>query len=190
MCRMHQLLLVACTVCLSWLLMQAVHEAGHILHAVLSGGAVAKVVLHPLTISRTDLAHNPDPLFVSLGGALWGCLVPLAVASAANLKKLTCAPLLRFFAGFCLIANSVYLGTGAVYPVGDADDLICYGVPKWVLALFGVAAIPAGLCCWNGLGPYFGFGAKKGEVDRRAAFAVAALLGLLVVLELTCSPAA
>jgi hypothetical protein len=49
----------------SWLLMQAVHESGHVLGARLGGGTVAQVVLHPLTISRTDLAANPHPLLVA-----------------------------------------------------------------------------------------------------------------------------
>jgi len=41
--RVHQLLLIATFVPLCWLTMQAVHELGHVVFAV-----VAKVVLHPL----------------------------------------------------------------------------------------------------------------------------------------------
>jgi hypothetical protein len=39
--------------------MQAVHEFGQVAGAWLAGRQVARVVLPPLTLSRTDLAHNP-----------------------------------------------------------------------------------------------------------------------------------
>ena len=64
MTRLLQIVLIGSTVVGSWLGMQAVHEAGHVLGAWLTGGRVARVVLHPLTISRTDLAENPWPLAV------------------------------------------------------------------------------------------------------------------------------
>ena len=60
----------------SWLGMMLVHEAGHVLHAWVSGGTVTKVVLGPLVISRTDVNPNPHPLFEIWGGPVWGCLVP------------------------------------------------------------------------------------------------------------------
>ena len=71
--RASIILLGLSTVLLSWLWMMAVHEFGHVLHAWLSGGTVAKGVLHPLTISRTDVAPDPQPLFVVWGGPIWGC---------------------------------------------------------------------------------------------------------------------
>jgi hypothetical protein len=62
--RTHQLLLIATFVPLCWLLMQAVHELGHVVAVVATGGAVERVVLHPLTISRTDTSGSSHPLFV------------------------------------------------------------------------------------------------------------------------------
>ena len=48
----------------AWLGMQQVHELGHVIGALVTGAQIESVVLHPLTISRTDLAHNPLPLVV------------------------------------------------------------------------------------------------------------------------------
>ena len=81
--RLHQALLMGSTLVLSWLGMMAVHEFGHVLGAWLSGGTIAKVVLHPLTISRTDLAHNPHPLLVVWAGPAVGVLLPLLAWGAA-----------------------------------------------------------------------------------------------------------
>jgi hypothetical protein len=182
--RLFQVLLIGSTLGFSWLAMMAVHEFGHVLHAWLSGGTVARVVLHPLDFSRTDLAHNPQPLFVAWGGAVWGCALPLLLLAVVRLLRWPWAYLVGFFAGFCLIANGGYLGGGALLGAGDAADLLRHGAPRWVLLLFGVATIAWGLGLWHGLGPHFGLGPARGHVDRRAAMGVTAALGVLVVLEL------
>ena len=102
---------------LSWFGMQAVHESGHVVAAWASGGRVDRVVLVPWSISRTDLAFNPLPLIVAWGGPLVGTLAPLAAWLMTRVLHLPGRFLLRFFAGFCLVANGVYIGAGVVYPV-------------------------------------------------------------------------
>src|SRR5271165_6671379 len=82
--RVHQAVLIFSTLLGSWLGMQDVHELGHVVAAWLTGGRVAKVVLDPLTISRTDLAENPRPLAVVWGGPTLGVAMPLAVWLAAR----------------------------------------------------------------------------------------------------------
>jgi Peptidase M50B-like len=69
--RLNQIVLILSTVLGSWLGMQAIHESGHVFGAWLTGGRVTRVVLHPLTISRTDLAHNPSPLAVVWAGPVF-----------------------------------------------------------------------------------------------------------------------
>ncbi len=185
--RWFQILLITSTLALSWLAMMAVHELGHVVHLGLSGGTVEKVVLHPLAISRTDAGANPHPLAVAWGGAIWGCLIPLAVLLAARRLAPSHAYLARFFAGFCLIANGAYLAADAFVRGGDGRDLIAHGTPPWVLIVFGVTALTGGLWLWNGLGPHFGLGEARGRVDRRAACGVAAALAAVIVLEVALS---
>src|SRR5256885_1670691 len=76
--RFHQVVLISSLLPLSWLGMMAVHEAGHIAAAWLTGGKVVRVVLYPLTISRTDVDPNPNPLAVTWAGPAVGALLPLA----------------------------------------------------------------------------------------------------------------
>src|SRR5947209_16580674 len=99
--------------------MQAVHESGHVLGAWLTGGRVARVVLHPLTISRTDLVSNPNPLAVVWAGPVVGAVAPLGLWGLAAAARLTAAFVLRFFAGFCLLANGLYIGVGSLDRIGD-----------------------------------------------------------------------
>ena len=74
-----RILFVISTLSLSWLGMMAVHELGHIAVALLTGGKVVRVVLHPAAISRTDVSPNPSPLLVAWGGPLVGCLIPVVL---------------------------------------------------------------------------------------------------------------
>src|SRR3954465_3741643 len=99
----YQVVLISSTLLGSWLAMQAVHESGHVLGAWLTGGRVARVVLNPLPISRTDLADNPRPLLVVWAGPVVGVAVPLLLWAMAAAVRLTGAFVLRFFAGFCLL---------------------------------------------------------------------------------------
>jgi hypothetical protein len=180
--RLPQLALLIATLLASWLGMQAIHELGHVLGAVLGGGRIERVVLHPLTISRTDLASDPRPLLTVWAGPIFGVLLPLALWGIAVRTRMPCSFLVRFFAGFCLIANGAYLLGGSFDGIGDCGVMLRHGSPIWTLWLFGVVTIPAGLALWHKQGPHFGLGDAKGKVDPRAAVAavVAAVLFLLL----------
>jgi len=149
--RLYQIVLIASTLGLSWLGMQAVLELGHVLGALAGGERVERVVLHPLAISRTDALHDRHPLLVIWGGPVVGVLLPLGAFGLARQVLHRRAYLLRFFAGFCLLANGVYLGVGSFEGVGDAGDLLRYGAPRWMLILFGLICVPPGLALWHAL---------------------------------------
>jgi hypothetical protein len=181
--RADQFVLIGSTVPLAWLTMMAVHEGGHVVGALLTGGAVKMVVLHPLKISCTALSHNPHPLLVTWAGPVFGVLIPLAAFGVAAGIRMPGANLLRFFAGFCLIANGIYLGVGSIERIYDADDLLRHGSQTWHLWLFGAVTIPLGFLLWHRLGPYFGLGKARGQVSRGAAIVCLVLLVLVVGLE-------
>lgn len=172
------------TVFLAWLLMQGVHECGHVLGAWTTGGSVTKVVLHPLTISRTDVFPNPSPRWEIWAGPLGGSFFPLSAwMIARRLLDRGIATWLRFFAGFCLIANGAYLGYGIIEPIGDADELVRHGTPIWMLLAFAFATIPTGLLLWNGLGPAFGWGLNVDPISWKKVSAVVLVLILVIALE-------
>lgn len=180
--RLPQFLLILSTLLGSWLGMQAVHELGHILGARLTGGIVEQVVLHPLKLSRTDLSVNPHPLAVVWAGPMIGVIIPLLLWGIARLLRLSGAFVLRFFAGFCLIANGCYIGIGSFGRVGDCRVMLGHGSAAWQLWLFGLICIPLGLWLMNGLGKSFGLGPAGGSVSRPVmiitAIATAGLIAL------------
>ena len=145
--------------------MQAIHESGHVTAAYLTGGQVATVVLHPFTISRTDLSHNPKPAIVVWAGPVFGVLLPLALWGAAAGVRLPGVFVLRFFAGFCLVANGAYIAGGSFDGIGDCGEMLRHGSERWHLWLFGAGTVPAGFWLWHGQGKLFGLGTAREKVS-------------------------
>lgn len=183
--RIDQILLIGSFLGFSWLAMQAIHELGHVLGAVMTGGTVTKVVLHPCTISRTDVHPNPHALVEVWAGCLIGVLLPCGAYLLARVLRSPGLFLFRFFAGFCLIANGVYIGAAWLADGGaDAGDLLRLGATHWQLVLFGLVTVPLGFFLWNGLGTKFGLGTAHGSVSRTAAVISASLFLILATVEI------
>jgi hypothetical protein len=180
--RPHQAILIGSTLVGSWLGMQAVHEAGHVVCAWLTGGQVAKVVLHPLTFSRTDLAHNPRPLVVVWAGPILGSLAPLLLWCIAAAARMRGVFVLRFFAGFCLVANGAYIAGGSHFRIGDCGEMLRHGSPLWLLWLFGAVTAPIGLLLWHRQGSCFGLGLAEGQVDRWVGYGTLATCSILLAI--------
>lgn len=161
-----------------WLLMMCVHELGHVLAARATGGHVAGVELSPFRLSRTDVSPNPMPRTVAWAGPLFGAIAPTLAVALARLARRRAA-WLRAFAGFCLIANGLYLSTGVVMPVGDADDLRRMGVSVGMLGSVGLVLTAAGGLLWHQLGPLWG--ATAIAHDRRRGCARASVAALALV---------
>ncbi len=182
--RADQLLLIATLFPLCWLLMMAVHEGGHFLCATVTGGRVTSVVLHPCAISRTDVSPNPAPLIVCWGGSIVGCLLPLSGWWICRTLRWKFTFLVRFFCGFCLIANGAYIGVGSFDGVGDAGELLRLGMSPPILWGFGLLTVPTGFLIWHGTGSDFGLGKQRRSVDPAAPLLTAIFLIVVVALEL------
>jgi hypothetical protein len=133
--------------------MLAFHELGHIIHAWLMGGEGIRITFPLVGFSRTDLARNPHPLVVAAGGVVWGPVLPCVLWASAGSIGWKYTPILRFFAGFCLLANGGYLLSAAFEPAGDIEDMIRDGAAPGILIACGLAAMTAGLLAWHRLRP-------------------------------------
>jgi len=168
--------------------MMAVHELGHVLGAWATGAEVTKVVLHPLTISRTELGVNPRPLVVVWAGPLLGVVAPGAIWGCLRLRKSPAAPYAMFFTGFCLIANGIYIGAGWLGRVGDCGVMLQHGTPPWVMVAFGLATAPAGLLLWHRLGSLLDFLRHPERTPTAATRSLAPMLLLLLAVACLFSP--
>jgi len=182
--RLDQIVLAISFVAFSWLAMQAVHELGHVVGAWLTKGEVTKVALHPCIISRTDIGHNPYPSVVVWTGPIVGAVLPLLAFLAAKVCRSPGVYLFRFFAGFCLIANGVYIAFGPAEGATDTGVMMQHGSPRWLMLVFGILTAPLGLYLWHRQGKYFGLGEADGKVSRRAAVVSVLLLVAIAGIEL------
>jgi hypothetical protein len=150
--RSRQVLFVVSLLAASWLAMMAVHELGHVTGAIATGGTVRRIVLHPLSISRTDVAPNPYPGVVVWSGPVVGCALPTAILAVMPRRRRVAWRMMQFFTGFCLIANGAYLALGAAHRIGDCGEMLRTGTPLAAIVVVGIAAIGSGLTLWHRLG--------------------------------------
>lgn len=181
-----RIVLAISTILSSWLLMQIIHEAGHAIAAMFTGGSIRRIVLVPWELSRTDLILNPSPLIVCWAGPLVGTLLPILVWIIACIRRWRAEFWIRFCAGFCLIANGAYIGIGSWTLDGDAGDLLRSGSSTSHLISFGVITAPAGLMMWHGLGPDFGIGRNAQFINWNAATRSLLLLAAIIAVEIIC----
>jgi hypothetical protein len=162
--------------------MQLVHEFGHVLAAWATGGTVQRVVFHPLAISRTEVSPNPSPLSVAWAGPIVGAVLPALAAGICHWFGSRVRPYVEFFAGFCLIANGLYIGVGSFEGVGDAGDLLRLGAQQETLLLFGAIAFALGVWIWHRASGDFGFGTTPRVIRRNEATIAAATAVILTIL--------
>ena len=176
------MLLIGSWLSFCWLAMQAVHELGHVLAAWGMGASVEKVVLLPWTISRTDVSDPPCPQRYHLSGPVLGMVIPLILWAVSEIIKLPESFLLRFFAGFCLVANGVYLVAGILYPLTDSGRFLQSGGNVWILPALATPAILGGLALWNRQAKHFHLGTEKEEISSRSiAIALIGMSALIAV---------
>lgn len=179
--RFHKLLFSVSLVVLSWYGMMAVHEFGHVIGAILTGSTITQVVLHPLSISRTDVSPNPHPLVVVWLGPIVGSVVPLVLSQMMPKGNVSLRNIAQFFAGFCLIANGAYISIGSFDRVGDCDVMLRTGTPHWTMIAFGVFTVPLGLFLWHQCGSLKDFISNPSFVPLKLVYYVFGSLVVLVV---------
>jgi hypothetical protein len=135
------------TVLAWWWLMMAVHELGHVLGCLFTGATIEAVILWPWTISETVRSGSSAPLIDTWAGPVVGVLLPVLIWLGS--RRWRYAWWTGGWAGFCLVANGIYLGVGWIDEVGDAGDLLHLGMPVGLLAAVGSLGLVGGLWIWH-----------------------------------------
>ena len=185
--RTQQIIFILSWLGLCWYGMMAVHELGHVTGALVTGGQVQQVVLHPATISRTDVSPNPRPLVVVWCGPILGCGLPLLIWRLLVRRGETLSQLAAFFAGFCLIANGAYVAIGSLDGIGDSGVMLSHGSPAWTLVGFGAVTFPSGMLVWHRMGSVREFLASPAQIKFGLAFGTFAALALALALQFSLS---
>ena len=185
--RVRQILFGVVAISTCWFGMLVMHEMGHVIGALITGGTVERVVLHPLTISSTHVSPNPSPSVVVWLGPIWGATFPLAIAWLCPAETFWRA-LAVFFAGFCLIANGAYIGLGSFEQIGDCKEMADTGTSAGSMIALGLMCVPSGFYLWHGLGSFKNYFDKQNQIPAMVFFSITGFLALPLAIELIFSP--
>ena len=186
--RARQVVFIFLLLMFCWFLMMAFHELGHVVGAWSTGGEVRKLVLNPLTISRTEVDPNPRPGTVVWMGPILGSILPAFISAVVPRKIVALKKTCNFFAGFCLIANGAYISFGVIDEVGDCRQMLQTGSPTWLLVLFGLLSIPTGLWLWHRLGSVKEFLRDPTAIPDFLTWTIGVLLALYLAAAFAFSP--
>jgi hypothetical protein len=120
------------------------HELGHIAAALIGGGTVRSLLVHPLGTSAVAVAPDPRPLLTAAGGPFLGALGSLAIGTWAR-RHDSAAPLVALGA-IGPLASGTGLLVGASFGFGDAVELERGGVPLALSAIAGLLVGAVGAC--------------------------------------------
>ncbi len=156
----QQLLTVLGIFVFSYNLGNLIHESGHALNAVLSGGSVNRITLSPLSWCYASTSGG-NRMFVVCGGFLWQTALPTVILVLLWCFKSRLSLWALFLALVSFAPSGIYMIIGAVAGIGDGGRLIKYGIPPFVLLTVGSILL---LCCLPlalPLGPFLGVGRKQ-----------------------------
>gem|GEM_PF-2659316 len=138
-----------------------IHEFGHVLNGVATGGKFDHIEFSVLGWSRAFLAHHGEPRAVSWGGVQWACTVSLfgfllcwTFRSRAVLFFLVLT--IKTFA-----ASGQYLMVGLFTGEGDGAHLAMMGVSKPILIIIGSALLLVVFPISGLTGPLLGLGRRR-----------------------------
>lgn len=112
---------------LSWFVMTQVHEWGHIVAGICSGGKLVSYDLIPWHLPYSFFEPNPHPLFTLWCGPILGVVLPLLAACLIR------HPYAWFVSHFCCAANGSYLALAWISGdrLLDTPKLLEHGASPW-----------------------------------------------------------
>lgn len=126
------LLAMACWI---WLATLLIHELGHVVAAISTGGKLVSVELRAGWLPHTLVQPNPHPSLVLWSGFAVGMIVPQLVAIAWSSDHAFTKLALKVWAGFCVLFSGVYLAVGGMERLTDTSKLVEQGWPlSWLVA--------------------------------------------------------
>ena len=161
----------------------ALHELGHAVGLVLSGGQVAHITLNPFCWCWTWYATNPRPIVTAWSGVVVGVLFALLPCIAlATFGRRT--PRLFVLLGIvALAANGIYLLDGVLSNVGDGADIVDLGAPRLLPITVGAILVLAAALWFILVQPKIGI-PSSASFPRRTALLCGGIGTYLVLMML------
>ncbi len=113
------------------------HELGHALAVIATGGEVSFIEVSPFSWSYTHYISDPEPMATSWGGFLWGTMIGVFTFLILWIVRSRLSLFGAVFAVTSLAYAGIYMLVGAVLRIGDSAALMWMGIPQAVLIAIG-----------------------------------------------------
>jgi hypothetical protein len=135
----RQAIFVFGSLCFSIVASTILHESGHALATLLTGGKISSLVINPLGWSYVVYESSilPQPLFTAWGGILFSTIASIILLWIALQFQNPYWVFIGFVGIFILLSNGMNFMMGLIYSTGDPALLYEYGVPIWIILLVG-----------------------------------------------------
>jgi hypothetical protein len=114
-----------------------VHELGHALTVIATGGKFGFIEVTPFSWSYAHYIFAPEPMATSWGGILWSVIFGLLAFFVPWVAKSRLSFIGVLLAISSLAGEGTYLLVGTVFHVGDPASLLGQGVPPLALIVIG-----------------------------------------------------
>lgn len=119
----------------AWVAMTVTHELGHVAVGLVGGATLVDLQLQPWHLPHSVFIGDKHPLATLWAGFIFGCSVPLLVATVVRSQACW------FVAWFCVLANASYLLLGYFSGDGELDSSKMIRAGAHPIELLGVAAV-------------------------------------------------
>lgn len=141
-----------------------IHELGHALTLVATGGEVDFIEVSPFSWSYAHYTSDPEPMATSWGGFLWETVFGLFAFFVLWIAKSRLSLFGVVLAIASLAGTGIYMLVGAVLRIGDSAALIRMGVPPSALIVIGSFLLLLVLPLILPLGVLLGVGKGKNKL--------------------------
>lgn len=141
-----------------------VHELGHGLTLIATGGELDFIEVSPFSWSYAHYRSNPEPMATSWSGFLWETIFGVLAFSILWIAKSRLSLFGVVLAIASLAGTGIYMLVGAVLRIGDSAALIRMGVPPAVLVITGSVLLLLVLPLILPLGGLLGVGKGKNKL--------------------------
>lgn len=162
----------------------ALHEFGHTIAVVFSGGQIKEYVLNPFSWSWNLGQNVSNIIFTAWGGVTFGllfALIPLLLIF--KIRTTWFVFLCKLIAACALMINGIYLLAGTLLNFGDGGELARLGISPTIIIILGVTYLLISMAFWSNLQYHLGFN-KHTPLNKRILVITAGFAPYMLIIFL------
>ncbi len=159
-----------------------IHEFGHGINVLATGGSIGRISISPLSWSYISYAGGGEARATTWGGFLWETILPLLIFLGLWCIKSRASFWALLLAMVALATTAIYMLVGAFLDIGDAGFLVRVGLPTWPFVAIGAGLLLLCLLLALPLGTLLGIGRGRCSFAKTCLIVGAPILAYLLAI--------